>query len=78
MSVLSNNSHPNIIRIVDLLEDKHNYYVVSELVRGGELFLRLAKSKNFFEEDACDIVYQIMLGLNYLHGQSITHRDLKP
>lgn len=68
LSVLSNNSHPNIIRIVDLLEDSQNYYVVSELVRGGELFDRLTKTRNFFEADACDIVYQIMLGLNYLHS----------
>ena len=78
LSVLSNNSHPNIIRIIDLIEDKTNYYVVSELMHGGELFDRLSKVKNFFEVDACDIVYQLMLGLNYLHSQSITHRDLKP
>ena len=56
LSVLSNNSHPNIIRIVDLLEDNSNYYVVSELVRGGELFVRLSQTR-IFEADACDIVY---------------------
>ena len=78
LMILSNNSHPNIIRIVDLLEDNKKYYVVSELMQGGELFSRLMTLKNFFEKDACYIVYQLMLGLNYLHSQSITHRDLKP
>ena len=68
LQILANNSHPNIIRIVELIEDNENYYVVSELVKGGELFERLTKLKVFYEEDACDIVYQIMLGLNYLHS----------
>ena len=42
-------SHPNIIRIIDLLEDEENYYVVSELVKGGELFQRLTKVSHFTE-----------------------------
>jgi len=40
---LGEKSHPNIIRIVDLLEDNENYYIVSEVVKGGELFNRLTK-----------------------------------
>lgn len=71
-------SHPNIIRIVDLIEDDDNYYVVSELVKGGELFKRLTKLTVFTESQAADIIHQIMLGLNYMHLQSITHRDIKP
>jgi serine/threonine protein kinase len=66
-SLLFSNSHPNIIRIIELIEDDENYYVVSELVKGGELFKRLIKIKKFTEADAADLVYQIMLGLNYLH-----------
>jgi len=40
---LGEKSHPNIIRIVDLLEDSEYYYIVSEVVKGGELFKRLTK-----------------------------------
>jgi serine/threonine protein kinase len=50
-----------------LIEDDSNYYVVSEIVKGGELFQRLLQVKNFTESQGADIVYQIMLGLNYLH-----------
>jgi calcium-dependent protein kinase len=78
LSILGSKSHPNIIRIVDLLEDDDNYYVVSEVVHGGELFKRLTKLESFNEAQAADITHQIMLGLNYLHKQSITHRDIKP
>ena len=49
LSILGEKSHPNIIRIIDLMEDEKNYYVVSELVRGGELFKRLTKLKTFTE-----------------------------
>lgn len=67
LSILGEKSHPNIIRIVDLIEDINNYYVVSEVVKGGELFNRLTKMTIFTETIACDIVHQIMLGLNYMH-----------
>ena len=50
-------SHPNLIRIVDLIEDVENYYVVSEVVKGGELFKRLTKVNNFNECQAADIIY---------------------
>jgi serine/threonine protein kinase len=41
LAILANKSHPKIIRVIDLLEDKLNYYIVSEVVEGGELFKRL-------------------------------------
>jgi len=41
LSILGSKSHPKIIRVVDLMEDETNYYVVSEIVEGGELFKRL-------------------------------------
>ena len=50
LSILGDKSHPNIIRIVDLMEDHDNYYVVSEVVKGGELFKRLTKMTNFTEQ----------------------------
>ena len=49
LTLLAKNSHPNLIRIIDLMEDDENYYVVSELVRGGELFQRLVCVRNFTE-----------------------------
>lgn len=41
LAILGSKSHPKIIRVIDLLEDQFNYYIVSEVVEGGELFKRL-------------------------------------
>ena len=57
LAILGSKSHPNIIRVVDLIEDNDNYYVVSELVKGGELFDRLTKMNNFTEQVAADIIH---------------------
>ena len=57
LSILGEKSHPHIIRIVDLMEDDINYYVVSEVVRGGELFKRLTKVHSFTEVDAALVVH---------------------
>jgi len=45
------------MRVVDLLEDKKNYYIVSEIVEGGELFKRLQLLESFTEDQASNIVH---------------------
>ena len=49
LSILSEKSHPRIMRIVELVEDEENYYIVSELLKGGELFKRLISLRTFTE-----------------------------
>jgi serine/threonine protein kinase len=34
--------------------------------------------KRFREKDACKIINQILLALNYMHKLNIVHRDIKP
>ena len=41
IEVLATIDHPYIVRVHDLLEDNKNFYVVSEVVPGGELFEHL-------------------------------------
>ena len=78
LQILGEKSHPNLIRIIDLIEDDANIYVISELAQGGELFDRLSQMSRFTESQAADIVHQLMLGLNYMHLQQVVHRDVKP
>jgi serine/threonine protein kinase len=45
------------MRIFELLHDDNNYYIVSELIYGGELYERILKLKKFSERDAAYIIF---------------------
>ena len=49
LDVLSKTDHPYITRVIELLEDDLNYYIISELVPGGELYDFIIKNKMFNE-----------------------------
>jgi calcium-dependent protein kinase len=66
------------MRIFELLEDDIHYYIISELIEGGELYDRICKMKIFTEKSAATILEQILLAINYMHQRNITHRDIKP
>ena len=67
LKVLEETTHPHIMRIFELLEDDRFYYIVSELVNGGELYDRILKLKIFNERDAAKIINQVLLAVNYIH-----------
>ena len=73
--------HPHIIRVLDLCEDEENYYIGLELIKNGNLHEVLQKMKEkevkFTEREIADIVYQILLAVNYIHNSKLMHRDLK-
>lgn len=43
VSILAHLRHPHVTAFVGFIEDAWYYYVVMELVRGGELFERISK-----------------------------------
>ena len=56
IDILHELSHPNIVKVNELLEDDGNYYIVTEVMEGGELFERLLKVQNFSELKAAQIL----------------------
>lgn len=78
LQMLQKLSHPNIMHVQELLESDENYYIVTELLHGGELFERLLEVKNYNESKAAHIIYQVLLAVNYMHRHKMVHRDLKP
>jgi len=70
--------NPYIINIYDSFEEPSHFYIVLELMRGGELFDRIVKKQKYFEKDARIVVRTLASALSFLHGQGIVHRDLKP
>lgn len=78
MNVLKNLSSSHIVQIYDWFESKDKYFLVFELVPGGELFGRIVDRHHFSEHDAARCVQAILNGVAYLHHKDICHRDLKP
>lgn len=47
-------------------------YIVTELVTGGELLDRVTDKGNYSEQDAAEIIKQILQGVAYLHSQGMS------
>ena len=78
VEILKQLDHPNIIRVFEYFQDKDNFYIVTELCTGGELFDRIISAQHFTEETAKATMSQILSAVAYFHEKGIVHRDLKP
>lgn len=70
--------HPNIVKILDVREDRGKYFIVMELLRGrglGEIFQQLGPMEI---QDSLSIAMNIAFALDYAHKQGVVHRDVKP
>lgn len=76
--MLTQLDHPNIIKIYEYYIDELNYYIITELARGGELYDQISTIKSFDEEHSAIIIHQILSAVCYMHGLGIVHRDIKP
>ena len=76
MRKLSN--HPNVVKLYDVYEDEKHILMVIEFMSGGELYDQIIQRGSFTEDDAADLVSQILSALCYIHSNGIGHRDLKP
>jgi serine/threonine protein kinase len=78
VKLLKGCSHKNIICFNEFFEDSKFYYVVTEVIEGGELFDRICDKTVYTEAEARNLVIMLLKTLHYLHKRKIAHRDLKP
>jgi serine/threonine protein kinase len=69
--------HPNIVRVTDAGECGGTYYVVMELLDGLDLSQVSERIGAMSAPDACEIVRQAALGIEYLHKHGLVHCDLR-
>ena len=71
--------HPNIVKLHGVYDEKQSYYLVMDLIQGGELFDRIVKKEFYSEKEARDLILVLLRILLYLHKDClIVHRDIKP
>lgn len=78
VQILSQMDHPNIMKIYELFETPAKYFIVSEVLSGGELFDYIIQSRQLTEPLAAKIMFQLYSAVGYCHERQIVHRDLKP
>uniref|UniRef100_A0A674ECP4 non-specific serine/threonine protein kinase n=1 Tax=Salmo trutta TaxID=8032 RepID=A0A674ECP4_SALTR len=63
---------------VKVFDDGRSVYLVTELMKGGELLDKILRQKFFSEREASAVLHTITKTVEYLHAQGVVHRDLKP
>jgi serine/threonine protein kinase len=70
--------HQHIVQYVGSHRTESILYIVMEFAEGGSLLHVQKKFESHFPEHlVSQYLYQVLLGLEYLHSQAIIHRDIK-
>jgi serine/threonine protein kinase len=78
LKVLEETNHPNIPRVFELFEDHNNYYIITELISGGNMLEKMMELETMSESQVVNVIKQVLLPVNYMHSnRQMTHRDIK-
>jgi aurora kinase len=77
--VHSSLSHPNIIKSYLALEDSQGVKLFMEYAGESDAYSFISNKQRLClrEADACQLVYDVLTALSFMHGQGIVHRDIK-
>jgi serine/threonine-protein kinase len=78
LAKISQNHHPNIVRIIDFFEEDNLPCLVMDFVKGENLYHLIQDKGILSEKIAIDYIKQIADALSICHQNGIIHRDAHP
>ena len=78
VAVVRSLKHDNIVNFVDFYEEPDYFFLVMELMEGGDVFDRIVEKTQYTEKDARDLIRILLKAVEYMHSMNVAHRDLKP
>jgi calcium/calmodulin-dependent protein kinase I len=78
VAIMASLQHAHIVPVIDFFEETDCYFIVMELMCGGDLFDRIGKKKSYCEADARDLVNKMLKAVAICHQNNIAHCDMKP
>ena len=71
-------NHPQIPRLLDYFEDRQQFYLIQEFVKGNNLQQEVKKQGVLNEAKARQVLKEVLVILRDIHAQKVIHRDIKP
>jgi len=71
-------SHPNIIKVTDLIDDGDTVAFVMEHIEGETLKEYLERKGKLSDDEIKTIFSQMLEAVGYVHDKKLVHRDIKP
>ncbi|XP_075640924.1 cyclin-dependent kinase F-4 [Castanea sativa] len=71
-------SHPNIVKLKEVIRENDILYFVFEYMEWNLYQLMKDREKLFSEAEVRNWCFQVFQGLSYMHQRGYFHRDLKP
>ncbi|KAH9048990.1 Pkinase-domain-containing protein [Lactarius hengduanensis] len=79
VQIMRGTNHPSIVKLLSFSESTDHFFLVLELMEGGELFHQIVKLTYFSENLSRHVILQVAHGIRYLHEErGVVHRDIKP
>ena len=78
ISILKELKNNHIIRLYDVFKEPQYYFLVTEILEGGELFDRIVSKAYYNEKEARNVCKILFEAIAYCHSKHVAHRDLKP
>jgi serine/threonine-protein kinase ULK2 len=75
--VLRTCNNPNIIKLYDIKKTKNNIYLILEYCNEGDLMQFIKKKERLTEDEAIELLVQILTAFKTLVKNNIMHRDFK-